>query len=235
MIKENGIISSKCILNSNQTKMSCVDYEFLFNYKQYFLEHTTRLKQEIGMPRLAVFPKGFMEQLVKTGSMSLIEWIKLASKLNVDGLEFYSNFIDLKDPSQFETLLNTMDDFGLAMPMMCCSPDFTHPDVDYRLEQIELEKSWIDLTASLGGKYCRVLTGQRRPDVSIDDGLNYAVDCINECLTYASNKGITLILENHYKDDFWEFPEFAQYMDVFCDLIDRIDSPRFGIRALRCI
>ena len=27
-------------------------------------------------------------------------------------------------------------------------------------------------------------------------------------------RNITLILENHYKDDFWEYPEFAQKTDV---------------------
>jgi sugar phosphate isomerase/epimerase len=36
-------------------------------------------------------------------------------------------------------------------------------------------------------------------------------------------------LENHYKDDFWEFPEFAQKMDVFCKLVDRIHHPNFGV------
>ena len=36
---------------------------------------------------------------------------------------------------------------------------------------------------------------------------------------------MTLILENHYKDDFWEYPEFAQKMDLFCALVDAIDDP----------
>jgi sugar phosphate isomerase/epimerase len=40
---------------------------------------------------------------------------------------------------------------------------------------------------------------------------------------------VTLILENHYKDDFWEYPEFAQKMDVFCSLVDAIDHPSFGV------
>jgi sugar phosphate isomerase/epimerase len=43
------------------------------------------------------------------------------------------------------------------------------------------------------------------------------------------DNGVTLILENHYKDDFWEYPEFAQQMDVFCALADRIIHPYFGI------
>ena len=41
--------------------------------------------------------------------------------------------------------------------------------------------------------------------------------------------GITLVLENHYKDNYWQYPEFAQKMDVFCELVDRIHSPHFGV------
>ncbi|MGC4005158.1 MAG: TIM barrel protein [Pirellulales bacterium] len=40
---------------------------------------------------------------------------------------------------------------------------------------------------------------------------------------------MTLILENHYKDNYWEFPEFAQKMDIFCDLVAAIDDPGFGV------
>jgi sugar phosphate isomerase/epimerase len=48
-------------------------------------------------------------------------------------------------------------------------------------------------------------------------------------LPFAQERGITLILENHYKDDFWEYPEFAQKLDVFCDLVNAIDHPNFGV------
>jgi len=34
---------------------------------------------------------------------------------------------------------------------------------------------------------------------------------------------------NVYKDDFWEYPEFAQQMDVFCKLVDAIEHPNFGV------
>jgi sugar phosphate isomerase/epimerase len=65
--------------------------------------------------------------------------------------------------------------------------------------------------------------------VSREEGITYAAACIEECLPHAEAAGITLVIENHYKDDFWQYPEFAQAMDVFCDLVDRIDSPHFGV------
>lgn len=85
------------------------------------------------------------------------------------------------------------------------------------------------MTFALGGSYCRVLSGQKRPGLSIDEGVKLAADCISACLPYAREHNITLILENHYKDDFWEYPEFAQKMDVFCKLVDKLNHPFFGV------
>lgn len=181
------------------------------------------------MPKLATFPKAFIDSLCIDGSMSLNEWIDLASTLDIDGLEFYCGFLDLADRSRWTEYRNRLEDKSLTMPMLCCSPDFTHPDPAFRREQVDAEKRWIEMTAELGGQYCRVLSGQRRPEVTRSEGIRYAADCIEACLPHASSFGITLILENHYKDNYWQFPEFAQKMDVFCELVAAIDSPNFGV------
>jgi sugar phosphate isomerase/epimerase len=181
------------------------------------------------MPKLAAFPKAFMQALCKDGSMKVSEWIELASKLDINGLEWYAGFLEMEKASNWVLFRQQVEDHGKVIPMMCCSPDFTHPDGTFRAKEIFKQKRWIDMTYSLGGSYCRVLSGQKRPELSIEDGINLAADCIQECLPYAAERNITLILENHYKDDFWEYPEFAQKMDVFCKLVNRIDHPNFGV------
>jgi sugar phosphate isomerase/epimerase len=118
---------------------------------------------------------------------------------------------------------------GLSIPMFCCSPDFTQPDPARRREQIELENRSIDMAAELGAGYCRVLSGQRRPDVSREDGLRYAAEAIDECAAHAAERGIVLVLENHYKDNYWQHPEFAQRRDVFCELVERVTAANFGV------
>jgi len=181
------------------------------------------------MPKLAAFPKAFMDQLCGTGEMSVWQWVELASSLDIDGLEFYSGFLDLKEPENWPDVRRIAEDAGLPIPMLCCSPDFTHPDPAFRQQQIDLEKGWIDMAGGLGAHFCRVLSGQRRPEVSRDDGIRFAADCIEACIPHAAAWGITLVIENHYKDSYWKSPEFAQHMDVFCELIDRIQSPNFGV------
>ncbi|GAB3003776.1 sugar phosphate isomerase/epimerase family protein [uncultured Cyclobacterium sp.] len=181
------------------------------------------------MPKLAAFPKAFMQALCKDGTMKLEEWIQLASTLEVEGLEWYAGFLDMEDESKWPTYRKMVEDTGKVIPMMCCSPDFTHPDKSFREKEIAKQKHWIDMTHILGGGYCRVLSGQKRPELTLDEGVKLAADSIMACIPYAQERGITLILENHYKDDFWEYPEFAQQMDVFCKLVDSIDHPNFGV------
>ena len=181
------------------------------------------------MPKLAVFPKAFMQQLCKDGSMKLEEWISMTANLKVDGLEWYAGFLEMKDRAKWEHFRELVAKTNKTIPMLCCSPDFTHPDKNFRETQIEKQHNWIAMTRALGGRFCRVLSGQRRPEISIDEGLHVAADCIKACLPYAAENGITLILENHYKDDFWEYPEFAQHEEVFCALVDKIDHPNFGV------
>lgn len=181
------------------------------------------------MAKLAAFPKAWMDQLCIDGSMTLREWIKLSGELDLDGLEFYSGFLDLRDPRDWPVYRRMVEEQGRSIPMLCCSPDFTHPDKSFRQKQVDEEKRMIDMCAELGGSFCRVLSGQRRPQVSIEEGIAYAAECIDACLAHAADRGIVLALENHYKDNYWSFPEFAQRMDVFCRLIERINSPHFGV------
>lgn len=181
------------------------------------------------MPRLAAFPKAFMQALCKDGSMTLREWVDLAAPLGLDGLEYYSGMLELADPKRWPEARRTVESRGMVIPMLCCSPDFSQPDPALRKLEIEKEKNWIRMAATLGAGYCRVLSGQRRPQLTKDQGLQIVQENIEACLPEAEKCGVTLIIENHYKDDFWEYPEFAQKMDVFCELVDRIHHPRFGV------
>lgn len=161
--------------------------------------------------------------------MTLREWVDLAAPLGLDGLEYYSGFLELADPAKWADARRTVESSGLVIPMLCCSPDFSHPDAEFRRQEVEKEKNWIRMAAALGARYCRVLSGQRRPELSRVQGLALVVESIEACLPEAEACGVTLVIENHYKDDFWNYPEFAQKMDVFCELVAMIRHPHFGV------
>jgi len=180
---------------------------------------------------LAAFPKCFLDELVVYKTLTVEEWVdRAAAELDIDGLEFYWGFTPHYDVAAMKKLRARLAGHDLVMPMMCFSPDFTQRDAKQRAQEVEKQKHAIEATAHLGGKFCRVLSGQRRPELSIEEGVQYAADCIMECLPHAAQWKVTLILENHYKDGYWQFPEFAQKRDVFLQLLAAIpETPWFGV------
>jgi sugar phosphate isomerase/epimerase len=181
------------------------------------------------MPKLSAFPKCYMDDLCVTKTMTLFDWIDLAATLEVDGVEMYPGFFESFEPDYLEKVKAHLKSKNLAAPMMCASPDFTQPDPAAREGEIEKEKQIIEITARLGGGFCRVLSGQRREEVSRADGVRWTVESIESLIPFAAERNIVLNMENHYKDGYWRFPEFAQKSEIFIEIIKRIESPWFGV------
>ncbi len=183
--------------------------------------------------KIAAFPKCYLDDIAGAGTMSVFDWIKMARALDADGLEMYEGFFTSLDDAYLRSVGAAIADAGFEMPMLCCSPNFTHPDADERKRAVEREAAMIRATKLLGGAgaVCRVLSGQRYPDVSREQGIEWVVECIEQVLPVAREQGIVLGLENHYKDGFWRYPEFAQKMDVFLELLENIpERQHFGVQ-----
>ena len=176
------------------------------------------------MPRLSVFPKGFFHALVSR-QMSLSTWLELASTLDVDGVELYPTFLQSYDRAYLRDLGAEIERRGLRMPMFCHSPDFTHPDPAVRAGEVHHTLRMIEVTRLLGGSFCRVLSGQRRPEVTEEQGMAWVLDSLERVIPTAEEAGIVLCLENHYKDGIWEYPEFAQSRERYLRILREIDSP----------
>lgn len=183
--------------------------------------------------RISVFPKGDLEAIAVHRTMSVHDWIKKARALPVDGLELYSGMFWQTSDDFVDQVGEHLTAAGFEMPMLCASPDFTHPEPRRRAEEIEAEAQMIRITARLGGPGAstRVLSGQRHPGVSREQGLEWAASAIESLLPLARELDVTLALENHYKDGGWKYPEFAQRTDVFLELLERIDDrAHFGVQ-----
>src|SRR3954452_318381 len=184
-------------------------------------------------PKISAFPKCYLDDIAGRRTMSVFDWIDLARSLDADGLEMYEGFFTSLDASYLDRVGGAIRDAGFAMPMLCCSPDFTNPDPDARRRAIDREAELIRVARRLGGPrtVCRVLSGQRYPDVPRERGLEWVMRCIEAVLPVARENDIVLGLENHYKDSFWKYPEFAQKQDVFLALVNAIpDRTHFGVQ-----
>ena len=182
--------------------------------------------------RISAFPKCYLDEIA-TRKMSVFEWIEMARSLDADGLEMYEGFFTSFEPSYFDKLRDAIRSAGFSMPMLCCSPDFTAPDGDQRKRAVEREAEMIRITRHLGGPgaVCRILSGQRYPQVSRQQGIEWVLEAIHHVLPVAREHGIVLGMENHYKDGFWKYPEFAQKIDIFLEIVNGIeDRDHFGVQ-----
>jgi sugar phosphate isomerase/epimerase len=181
---------------------------------------------------ISAFPKCYLEQIA-AGQMSVFDWIEQAKQLDADGLEMYEGFFTSFEDGYIDCIGAALHDGSFAMPMFCCSPDFTAPDPNRRKREIERQQHMIRVTRRLGGPkaVCRILSGQRYPDVSWEQGREWVLEAIDQVLPVARESEIVLGLENHYKDGFWSYPEFAQKMNRFLDILDAIvDRTNFGVQ-----
>jgi len=184
-------------------------------------------------PRLAAFPKCYIEEIAFKRTMSLFDWIAMAKTLPAEGLELYEGFLTSYDDAYLDAVGEAIANAGFAMPMMCCSPDFTHPDADARRRAFDHHVEMIRITRRLGGPgaTCRVLSGQGHPEVPMEQGIEWVVDAIAGLIPIAKAHDVVLGMENHYKDGAWRYPEFAQKRAVFLRILNAIpERQHFGVQ-----
>ena len=180
-------------------------------------------------PRISVFPKCYFDELVD-GRMSFEAWIRDAASLGGEGIEHYDGFFRSTGEADVDPVSRALEETGQITSMICFSPDFTHAIAAERERQVERQKAAIDLTARLGARYCRTLSGQQFPGLTRHEGIERTLEGIRRSLEHAERRGVVLCMENHYKDGTWRYPEFAQPEDIFLEIVEQIDSPYFGVQ-----
>ncbi len=157
----------------------------------------------------------------------------MLNRLDADGLEIYEGFLTGIDAAYLDSVGESIHAAGFAMPMLCCSSDFTNPSPSGRKAAIEKAITMIHVARRLGGPgtVCRVLSGQRYPGLNREQGLRWVIEAIAELLPVAQQSGVILGLENHYKDGNWKYPEFAQKMDLFLEIVNAFRGrENFGVQ-----
>ncbi|WP_261164613.1 sugar phosphate isomerase/epimerase [Microbacterium sp. Marseille-Q6965] len=183
--------------------------------------------------RISVFPKGDLAALSDSRTMTVFEWIEKAASLPADGLELYSGMFWQSDDDYLDAIGEALAKEGFEMPMLCTSPDFTHPDPSVRSAEFDRQVEIMRYARHLGGPgaSARVLSGQKHPEITREEGIGYVVDAYQRLLPIAREMDVTLAMENHYKDGSWAYVEFAQRADVFLEIVGAIDDRvHFGVQ-----
>jgi sugar phosphate isomerase/epimerase len=183
--------------------------------------------------KISAFPKCYLDAICVDKTMTVFDWIEMAKPLGAEGLEMYDGFFERRDDATIDRIADAIHRAGFEMPMLCVSPNFTDPNPDARRRAVEYEAEMIRITRRMGGPKatCRVLSGQRYPEVSVEQGVEWVIDCITQLLPVAREHDIVLGMENHFKDGYWKYPEFAQKQGVFLRIVRAIpDRDYFGVQ-----
>ena len=132
------------------------------------------------------------------GDMTLDDFVDFCAKLNLDGTELTSYYFPENVTSEY--LLHLKEKtfrLGLDVSGTAIGNDFCLAPGEKRDAQIALCKTWIDHAAVMGAPVIRIFAGRIPKGETEEVALDRCVAGIDECLDYATTKGVFLALENH--------------------------------------
>jgi sugar phosphate isomerase/epimerase len=178
--------------------------------------------------KLSCLPVSFFQAILDR-QMELREWLALAAEIGLDGTECSLAFVEPIGRASAAEVRRLCDQAGLAVSMVTCHPDFTHPDAAERERQVEDMGRNLRLAVELGAPLVRALSGQRHPGVSDAQGVAWAADGLRRVAEEGDRLGVRVAVENHTKSFFWQHFDFAQRGEVFLKLLEALRDSSVGV------
>ena len=160
-------------------------------------------------------------ELLKVGKMTMEDVIGKAVELGIDAVDMTGYWFKSTEPAYLASLRHLAYKNGVGFSGAATGASTVQADAGRRAQVFEEIKKWIDVTESLGAPHLRVFAGKLPPGATIEQGIHWTVESLKGACEYAGKKGITLGVENH--------EGITQNADVCIELVQRIDSPYFGI------
>ena len=135
----------------------------------------------------------------KTAPMSLFQFLELCAGLNMDGVELTSYYF--QEPitlAQIHKVSQRAFLLGLEVAGTAVGNVFCLPVGEARTANIVKVKQWIDYARDMGAPCLRVFAGDPPKGLEPAIGRKWVVECLEECLPHAEERGVMLALENHH-------------------------------------
>ena len=162
-----------------------------------------------------------------------------AHNLGVDGVDVLHVQMDNESPEYIRSLVDRAQEKDIEIICLSIHQDFVDPDKEKRNKNIDHTKKCIDIAHDLGISYIRLNSGRWNtidsfdelmankgvepilPGVTEDEGFQWCIDSINECLPHAQQAGVVLALENHWG--------LTRTPEGLLRIVNSIDSPWLGV------
>ena len=119
--------------------------------------------------------------------------IRYLKELDVPGVEFMEAFVDEGDLDDIRSALSETETDVVAFITYC---NFIDPDPTVRQERVGQLRESLRLAAALGAPHLTVVPGMLEGDISPGAARDWISQGLRECLSDASDLGITLAIEN---------------------------------------
>lgn len=159
-------------------------------------------------------------QAFTDGRLDQVRWLRMcAEELELDGVELLDIHFPSVDGAYCRALKKACTDLHLTISCVSVSNDFGVADNEARQQEIEKVKQWVEVASFFGAPVLRVFAGwlpQGEETVPASSGMlgglrravgmakepkeqrwPNVIAALAECAAYASERGITLGLENH--------------------------------------
>ena len=179
--------------------------------------------------KLSCLPVSFFAAL-STGEMALAEWLDFAAELGLDGVECGPLLVEPLGRATVAEFRREAEARGLAISNYTSYSDFTQPDAAAREREVAAMIANARIASELGSPTVRMLTGQRRPEVSVARGIEWVIDSARRIAEEADRLGVRVVVENHTKAFVWTDFDFAMRGEVFLPIVQGLKGTSVGVQ-----
>ena len=134
----------------------------------------------------------------KTDPMTYEAFLEACAAMDMDGVEmtgyYFPEPIKLAD---IHRLTRKAFLLGLDVAGTAISTTLSLPPGEERDKNLTKIRQWIDYASDMGARTLRVFAGGPPKGIDNATGRKWVVECVQECLAKAEEKGVILAMENH--------------------------------------
>lgn len=159
--------------------------------------------------------------LLQKQEMSLPEFVRQCRLMGLDGVELTSYYFKETRREALQELKRHCFREGMHILATAVGSNFAQADAAKRREHVAMTKAWIDHSVILGAPCIRVFAGPVPEGRTEAEAFGWAVECLEECVAHAAERGVVVALENH--------GGITGTADQVLRLVDRLHGPWFGL------
>ena len=155
------------------------------------------------------------------GRMSYKDFIEEIYSIGLDGVELTLYWLPTKNRAYLMDLKRHALYHGLPISGVGISTNFCNPSPSERKRNIESVREGLEIAYMLGAPSIRVFGGNIPEGYDRNIVLEWVVESIESCLSYAEDRGVVISMENH--------GGITDKADKLIEIVRKVDSPWFRV------